>query len=232
VAPTHKGEFAPFARSALRASGLFSTYSPGPASAGSPSSAGMTRRTGSLAHPLHTKQMTTLPRLLLAAPRPRLLRGRPAQPVVATTPTLSKAPVDYRQDASWLCRPGRQDPCAVDQRATVVNADGVMVSEEFRANRDAPIDCFYVYPTVSTDPGANSDMTADLAERRVVEQQLARFASQCRLFAPLYRQVTLAALRAGVAARRCRSTANSPTTTSRPPGATTSPGTTAVAASC
>jgi hypothetical protein len=39
-------------------------------------------------------------------------------------------------------------------------------------------------------------MVIDEAERRVVEQQLARFASQCRVFAPMYRQVTLAALRA------------------------------------
>jgi hypothetical protein len=38
---------------------------------------------------------------------------------------------------------------------------------------NAPIDCFYVYPTVSTDP-PNSDMTADLPERGVVRSQLAR----------------------------------------------------------
>jgi hypothetical protein len=38
-------------------------------------------------------------------------------------------------------------------------------------------------------------MSIDQAERSVVEQQLARFGSQCRLFAPMYRQVTLAALR-------------------------------------
>ena len=38
-------------------------------------------------------------------------------------------------------------------------------------------------------------MTPDPAEQNVVRQQLARFASKCRLFAPLYRQVTLAGLR-------------------------------------
>ena len=32
---------------------------------------------------------------------------------------------------------------------------------------DAAIDCFYVYPTVSTDPGEDSDMTPDPAERNV-----------------------------------------------------------------
>lgn len=144
--------------------------------------------------------MTTLPRLLLAA---ALACAAPvlAQPVVATPSAAATrpAPNDYRQDASWLCRPGRQDACAVDQRATVVSANGKLTAEEFRANRNAPIDCFYVYPTVSTDPGGNSDMTIDEAERRVVEQQLARFGAQCRVFAPMYRQVTLAALRAGIA---------------------------------
>jgi pimeloyl-ACP methyl ester carboxylesterase len=41
----------------------------------------------------------------------------------------------------------------------------------------------------------NSDMTPDEAERRVVHQQLARFGSVCRVYAPSYRQVTLAGLR-------------------------------------
>jgi hypothetical protein len=115
------------------------------------------------------------------------------------TPVLAQPaappPNDYTQDAAWLCRPGRQDACAIDLATTVVNADGSMTREEFKARPDAPIDCFYVYPTISTDPGPNSDMTPDPSERNVVAQQFARFASVCRPFAPLYRQVTLAGLR-------------------------------------
>lgn len=104
-------------------------------------------------------------------------------------------PNDYGKPESWLCLPGRQDACAVDQTTTVVQADGKTSIEPFKPTAEPGFDCFYVYPTVSTDPGGNSDMVIDAAERRVVEQQLARFASQCRLFAPMYRQVTLAALR-------------------------------------
>ena len=119
--------------------------------------------------------------------------------LVAMASPLSAQPAasanDYSQDATWLCRPGRQDACAVDLAATVVAADGTLTPEPFRANPRAPIDCFYVYPTVSTDPGTFSDMTADAAERTVVAQQFARFASVCRPYAPLYRQVTLAGLR-------------------------------------
>src|SRR4029450_11262108 len=70
-----------------------------------------------------------------------------------------------------------------------------MSSETWTANTEAPIDCFYVYPTVSMDPTPNSDMTAGGEERNVIRQQFARFASPGRPLAPLYRQVTLAGLR-------------------------------------
>ena len=103
-------------------------------------------------------------------------------------------PVDYSDESSWLCRPGRADACAVDLDATVVSADGTLSVERWSADPSAPIDCFYVYPTVSTDPGMNSDMIPDEAERRVVHQQLARFGSVCRVYAPSYRQVTLRGL--------------------------------------
>ncbi|MGH9349777.1 MAG: DUF3089 domain-containing protein [Vicinamibacterales bacterium] len=117
----------------------------------------------------------------------------------AAAPTLPRN--NYADDASWLCRPGRQDACAVDLTTTVVAGDGTLTVEKWAANPRAPIDCFYVYPTVSLDPGGNSDMTPGPEERRVVHLQLARFASECRVFAPLYRQVTLTALRANAAGR-------------------------------
>jgi hypothetical protein len=113
----------------------------------------------------------------------------------------SPAKNDYSADASWLCRPGRQDACAVDQTTTVVAGSGAMKVEKWTADPQAPIDCFYVYPTVSLDPTGNSDMTAGTEERQVVKVQFARFASQCRVFAPLYRQFTLTALRAATAGK-------------------------------
>jgi hypothetical protein len=114
----------------------------------------------------------------------------------AQAPEASTAPNDYGKTENWLCLPGRQDACAIDQTTTIVQADGKTSTEAFKPATNAPYDCFYIYPTVSTDPGGNSDMVIDEAERKVVEQQLARFGGQCRLFAPMYRQVTLAALRA------------------------------------
>ena len=119
-----------------------------------------------------------------------------ASAACAQAPAASIEPNDYGKTENWLCLPGRKDACVVDQTTTIVQADGKTSVEAFKAAANPGYDCFYVYPTVSTDPGGNSDMVIDEAERRVVEQQLARFASQCRVFAPMYRQVTLAALRA------------------------------------
>ena len=106
---------------------------------------------------------------------------------------------DYSDGQAWLCRPGRTDACTIDLTTTIVAADGTLTREEFKADPNAPIDCFYVYPTVSSDPSGNSDMNIDPAERGVVRAQFARFGAVCRPFAPMYRQVTLAALRAGIA---------------------------------
>jgi len=114
----------------------------------------------------------------------------PAAPAAAT------APNDYSDDALWLCRPGRKgDACDIDLTATVVAADGTMTRETWAADPKAPVDCFYVYPTISTDTTDNSDMSPNPAELNVIAQQFARFASKCRPFAPMYRQLTLAGLR-------------------------------------
>jgi hypothetical protein len=121
---------------------------------------------------------------------------------VASSQTADKpAPNDYSKGASWLCRPGRKDACAADLTTTIVAADGKLTQEKFTPNPNAPIDCFYVYPTVSLDPTPNSDMNAGPEELRVVQHQLARFGKQCRIYAPLYRQVTLTALRANMSGK-------------------------------
>jgi hypothetical protein len=120
----------------------------------------------------------------------------PQPPAASTAPA---APNDYADPKTWLCRPGGQDACAIDQATTIVAADGKLTRETWSANANAPIDCFYVYPTISTDPTPNSDMTADPAETNVIKQQFARMASVCKPYAPLYRQITLTGLRRALA---------------------------------
>jgi len=106
---------------------------------------------------------------------------------------------DYAKAEAWLCRPGRNDACAVDLSTTIVAADGTLTPTAFHADAVAPIDCFYLYPTVSRDQSPNSDMQAGEEELGVVRQQFARFASVCRPFAPLYRQMTVMQLRKAIA---------------------------------
>jgi Protein of unknown function (DUF3089) len=121
--------------------------------------------------------------------------ARGQTPAAAQPPAEAPKPNDYSDSKTWLCRPGAHDACDIDETATIVAADGKLTKETWKADPNAPIDCFYVYPTISTDPGQNSDMTADPAEINVIKQQFARFASVCKPYAPLYRQITLVGLR-------------------------------------
>lgn len=118
-------------------------------------------------------------------------------PAATTTPAKN----DYSKRETWICRPGRQDACTVDLSTTTITADGKMTVEKWSANPNSPIDCFYVYPTISSQTTLNSDMSLGPDEKAVVRAQLARFGSQCRLYAPLYRQFTLGALRELLAGR-------------------------------
>ncbi|MEJ0064917.1 MAG: DUF3089 domain-containing protein [Caulobacteraceae bacterium] len=107
-------------------------------------------------------------------------------------------PNNYADKADWLCWPGRADACAGDLTATVVEADGSISTKTFKADPNAPIDCFYVYPTVSREKAMVSDMVVGPEEQAVVVQQAARLRAKCRLYAPMYRQVTLSGLQAAL----------------------------------
>jgi hypothetical protein len=100
----------------------------------------------------------------------------------------------YERDTAWLCLPGRADTCGGPLATTALNANGYGSTGQVLPEKDAGVDCFYVYPTVSRDPGLNSDLTPGLEENATAAVQLARFGSVCRTFAPIYRQVTATAL--------------------------------------
>lgn len=115
----------------------------------------------------------------------------------AQTPPTAASPTsnDYADKADWLCWPGATpNACEVDLTTTVVETGGATHVETYKPDAHPAIDCFYVYPTVSTDPGVLATMAKEAAELRVVEQQFARFGASCRQFAPVYRQFTLTAL--------------------------------------
>jgi len=103
-----------------------------------------------------------------------------------------------KDDTVWLCKPGLADsPCDVDLSTTLVSPTGAVVGQKTPKRKQPKVDCFYVYPTVSDDPGMNSDLEADPEERSIALYQAARYSQYCRVFAPMYRQITLEALFSG-----------------------------------
>jgi len=134
-----------------------------------------------------------------------LLMAVPAAGQAPASPPAYAAPAytapDYTQSANWLCRPGRADACGGDLAATAVAGNGSTSVVKLPSPTAQKIDCFYVYPTVSTDPTSNSDLSIDTAESNVARIQFAAFRSVCRTFAPMYRQVTLKGLRDAMAGK-------------------------------
>ena len=95
----------------------------------------------------------------------------------------------------WLCKPGvKPDPCAPGLSTTVYNAPltKAIGVQHPAATRNPPIDCFYVYPTVSDEKSGNSDLTIQDTERSIALYQVSRYSTDCKVYAPMYRQVTLA----------------------------------------
>ncbi|MET1111846.1 MAG: DUF3089 domain-containing protein [Allosphingosinicella sp.] len=109
-------------------------------------------------------------------------------------PAAAQGGPNYEQDSAWLCLPGRADACSGPLATTALNANGYGSTGQALPDKDAIADCFYVYPTISRDSGLNSDLVAGLEENATAAVQLARFGGVCKTYAPLYRQVTLAAL--------------------------------------
>jgi hypothetical protein len=108
----------------------------------------------------------------------------------------------------WLCNPagtGVAKTFCVKQINLVntVTYNGTTRNESKESTPPTstpPIDCFYVYPTVSEQEGENAELGGpqqdkpSAEEQQVVIDQAARFSYQCRVFAPWYPQLTLKAI--------------------------------------
>src|SRR3954468_14496423 len=99
----------------------------------------------------------------------------------------------------WLCKPGlRHDPCTPGLRTTRISATGAPLGTFTPpAVKPRPVDCFYVYPNVFDQPTPAANRRIAPEERSFALEQAARCSSLCRVYAPMYRQVTLAALFGG-----------------------------------
>jgi hypothetical protein len=126
---------------------------------------------------------------------------------VASAPEGASAaatrPLHASSSTVWLCRPGQaNDPCTASPVTTAVTADGA-TSPPQNANTPAKkkFDCFYVYPTVSQEPGPNADLTVQQTEVDTAIVQMSQFSRVCNVWAPMYRQVTNAGLFNGAVLR-------------------------------
>jgi len=119
-------------------------------------------------------------------------------PAAGTTPAADTARTDAAGTV-WLCRPGlADDPCAGNLDATSVGPDRATVRRPASAASSPRYDCFYVYPTVSTQTTDNADLTVQPAEIAAAVAQASRFSQVCRVWAPMYRQRTTASLAKGL----------------------------------
>ncbi len=96
------------------------------------------------------------------------------------------------EDTVWLCKPGDADDLCAGTIDGTVNPSPGQESTPLGYTRpdEAPVDCFYLYPTQSDQPSKNSNLDKDPPIRRVAVQQARMFSSVCDVYAPMYRQVT------------------------------------------
>lgn len=116
-----------------------------------------------------------------------------------TTTAPGSAPRTDAAGTVWLCRPGlADDPCAGDLDASVVLADGSTTVQTAASAAASNVDCFYVYPTVSTEPRDNANLAVQPVETAVAVAQASRFSQDCQVWAPMYRQRTESSLAKGL----------------------------------
>lgn len=108
--------------------------------------------------------------------------------------TVAAAPADAK--TTWLCRPGLDaNPCTPGFATTLTSPTGqILRVDRSRPRRRPKFDCFYVYPTVSDQPTPQANFEVDPELRSIALYQAARYSSECRVFAPVYRQITIQGL--------------------------------------
>jgi Protein of unknown function (DUF3089) len=124
--------------------------------------------------------------------------GATALAALAGALAAGSAQASVKTKTVWLCKPGKpNNPCLSSEETTVVQTSGATSIEKVKKAVKPPIDCFYVYPTVSEQPTENANLEIEPQETQVAVDQASRFSQDCRVFAPIYPQITLAALNSG-----------------------------------
>jgi hypothetical protein len=124
----------------------------------------------------------------------------PATQTPGPTASPSATPIPGADAAGilWLCMPGQKDnPCEGDLSTTVIDSKGNRTVQTPAMATDPKIDCFYVYPTTSRQTGINATIQIDPEEIRAARAQAALFSQVCKVYAPIYPQLTIPSLSSG-----------------------------------
>jgi hypothetical protein len=115
--------------------------------------------------------------------------------LLAVLLAAAAVPATAQAKTVWLCKPGlKSNPCEPRLDIARYSPDGQLLGGDDPKPRPRRIDCFYVYPTVSGQPTTTATKRIDPELRSIALFQAARYATTCRVFAPVYRQITLAGL--------------------------------------
>jgi DUF3089 family protein len=98
-------------------------------------------------------------------------------------------------ETTWLCKPGiASNPCLSSEEATVELGNGSSFVEHAQPAKNPPVDCFYVYPTVSSQFTQNANLEIGPEETQIAISQASRFSQVCKVYAPIYPQLTIPAI--------------------------------------
>ena len=93
-----------------------------------------------------------------------------------------------------MCRPGiARNYCRGDLSTTTIDPKGGQTVIHADAATDPPVDCFYLYPTLSQQPRTNATLAIDPEEQDIARAQAALFGQVCAVYAPIYPQLTMQA---------------------------------------
>jgi Protein of unknown function (DUF3089) len=103
----------------------------------------------------------------------------------------------------WLCKPGMSDdPCTGSLATTFFSTSGQKLPQpSVKIRNETRVDCFYVYPTVSDQQTLNANKNVDPVLRSIALFQAARFQPDCKIYAPVYRQLTIGGIGGSQAAK-------------------------------
>jgi hypothetical protein len=118
---------------------------------------------------------------------------RLALAVAALATALLIAPASSQASTKWLCRPGAgSNPCDYGLKTTRISASGKKLGiDNVKRDRRRSVDCFYVYPTVSDQQTPAATKATDPEIKDIAIFQASRYSQVCRVFAPVYRQITI-----------------------------------------